>query len=68
MPLFEVVIIEKPTQKAAEEGAVEKLILGPLSVIAPDATTAGINVVADTLLDKAVKIDRKRMDVLVRPF
>ena len=64
MPLFEVAILEKPTKKEQEEGKSERLVLGPVSVIANDPQSAAISAV----MDKNVEVDRSRMEVLVRPF
>lgn len=65
MPLFEVAILEKPTQKEAEEGKSERLVLGPKAVVANDPQSAAISAVLDG--DKP-SVDRSRMEVLVRPF
>lgn len=65
MPLFEVAILENPTSKEAEEGATERLILGPVCVVSPDEQSAAIVAVMDA---EGIKIDRSRMQVLVRPF
>lgn len=65
MPLFEVAIIERPTKKDAEDGKVERLVMGPRAVIASDSQSAAIAAVLDG--DK-FEIDRTRMQVLVRPF
>lgn len=40
MPVFEIVIIEKPTKKVAEEGGIERLIYGPKAVVAKDGQAA----------------------------
>lgn len=64
MPLYEVAIIEKPTKKEAEDGAVEKLILLPTPVIARDSQGAGIAAVVKAKLE----VDLQRCEVLVRPF
>ena len=66
MPLFEVAIIEKPTKKDAEDGAIEKLVFGPKAIIARDPNSAGIAAVMSDV-DKP-KIDLNRAEVLVRPF
>jgi len=66
MPLFEVAILEKPTEKEKEDGKSERLVLGPKPVVASDAQSAGIVAVMDT--DEMPKIDKNRMEVLVRPF
>jgi len=66
MPLFEVAVLEVPTKKEQEDGAMEKLVLGPIAVVARDAQGAGIAAIMkggsmpDFNLEKA--------QVLVRPF
>lgn len=65
MPLYEVAIIEKPTEKAAEDGAVEKLLFGPKAVIAKNEQAAALGAVRGEL-PKDANLDR--MEVLVRPF
>ncbi len=65
MPLFEVAIIEKPTKKEAEDGAVERLVFGPKAVIARDSQGA---VVAAILGDDKPNVDMNKAEVLVRPF
>jgi hypothetical protein len=67
MPLFEVAILELPTKKEIEEGlATEKLVFGPKAVVARDAQSAGISAVLDEASD--IRVNRDRMQVLVRPF
>jgi len=66
MPLFEVCIIEKPTKKAAEEGALEKLMVEPKLIIARDAQAAGFEAVFGATISP--EADRTRLEVLVRPF
>ena len=65
MPLFEVAILERPTKKDAEEGTTEKLVFGPKAVVATDAQSAAIAAVLD---GGEIKVERSRMEVLVRPF
>jgi len=65
MPLYQVAILERPKSKDAKEGELEKLILGPVAVVAVDEQAAAISAVMDA---QDVKIDRTRMEVLVRPF
>ena len=70
MPLFEVAILELPRKnKKDEEGntEVEKLMLGPVWVVAKDPQGAAISAVLDNA-KTAEGIDRARMQVLVRPF
>lgn len=64
MPLFEVAILERPTQKELEEGAQERLVFGPEAVIANDSQSAGIVAV----MGEDINVDKSRMEVLVRPF
>lgn len=64
MALFEVAILENPTPKEAEEGAVEKLVMGPKAVVASDQQSAAIAAIMDEQLD----VDKSRIQVLVRPF
>lgn len=66
MPLFEVCIIEVPTRKALEDGALEKVVVEPKLVVARDSQSAGFDAVFGATLDPAV--DRTRLEVLVRPF
>ena len=59
--LFEVAIIETPRKKDGQE----RLALKPTFVIAKDSQSAAIAAVME---NKTLKIDRQRMQVLVRPF
>lgn len=63
--LFEVAIIERPTKKEAEDGAVEKLVFGPTAVIARDSQGAVLAAIMGP--DKPV-VEMARAEVLVRPF
>jgi len=66
MPLYEVAILEKPTQKQIEDGhELERLVLKPTAVVANDPQSAAISAVLDGGI---TDIDRSRMEVLVRPF
>ena len=67
MPLFEVAIMEVPSAKEQEEGAKEALVFGPKFVTAKDSQAAALNAVMDNATDVA-KINKDRMQVLVRPF
>ena len=64
MPLFEVAILERPTKKAREDGAGEKLIFGPEAVVAADPQSAAIG----ACMNRNLKIDLTRSEVIVRPF
>lgn len=64
--LYEVALIEKPTAKQLEEGAVEKLILPPTAVIAKDDKAAAV--MAVVLNKEKIEGDLSRVEVLVRPF
>lgn len=67
MPLFEVAILEKPTPKESKDGAVEKLLLGPIPIVAQDIQAAGF-VAAFKNKDMLGDTDPSKMVVLVRPF
>lgn len=67
MALFEVAILETPTKKEREEGASERLVFGPKAVVANDGQAAAITAVL-TGTDELAKVDKQRMQVLVRPF
>lgn len=67
MPLFEVVILEHPTPKAAEAGEVEKLVFGPTPIVAPDAQSAAIAAVMGDPT-KLAEVNKSRMQVIIRPF
>jgi hypothetical protein len=68
MPLFEVAIMEMPSKKEIDEGTgQEKLVFGPVCVVAKDGSTAAMRAVLDNP-EKAVLIDKSKMAVLVRPF
>jgi len=64
MPLFEVAMLEVPTEKQAKDGAVETLLVEPTAVVAPDGQSAAIQVA----MKVALKADMARVKVLVRPF
>lgn len=66
MPLFEIAILQKPTKKEAEEGATEKLIFGPKSVIARDEQAAGFAALMGAEVPR--DLDMNRAEVLIRPF
>jgi hypothetical protein len=65
MPLFEVAILERPTSKEEEDGKSERLVFGPVAIVASDSQNAAIAAVMD---GKDITVDRARMQVLVRPF
>jgi hypothetical protein len=67
VPLFDVAILQKPTKKEIEDGSgVEKLLYGPVTVVARDAQTAAITAILAEAAPKG--IDMTRAEVLVRPF
>lgn len=66
MPLFEVVILESPTPKQIEDGASERLIVGPVCKVAKDAQSAAMLVAVGN--SDIANINPDRMQVIVRPF
>lgn len=65
MPLYEVAILEEPKKGSKDDEAYEKLVFGPIAVVAKDPQSAAIGAVLDA---KDISVDRNRMQVLVRPF
>jgi hypothetical protein len=64
--LYEVALIQQPTQKEKEDGAQESLVMQPTPVIAKDPQSAGVAAVMQNR-DK-ITCDISRVEVLVRPF
>ena len=66
MPLFEVAILETAKKKEDQE----RLVLGPIAVVAGDPQSAAISAVMEDANSKRLlnDIDKTRMQVLVRPF
>ena len=64
--LYEVAILERPTKKEAGEGQNERLVFDPKAVVAHDPQAAAISAVLDEGAN--IKVDRSRLEVLVRPF
>lgn len=74
--LYEVAIIERPTPKAAEDGACERLVFGPAAVVAKDEQGA-VLAAAELMHDREQKLSddtptesvpTANLEVLVRPF
>lgn len=65
MPLYEVVILEIPKPKNAKNGKLERIVVEPTTVVALDAEAAGFEVAMNS---NDLIPDRKRMQVIVRPF
>lgn len=67
MPLFEVAIIEKPSLKEIEDdSSLEKLIFGPVAIIARNPESAGTAAIAEHGIPDGIR--KERIEVLVRPF
>lgn len=64
--LYEVALIQQPTQKEKEDGACEVLVMAPTPVIAKDEQSAGVAAVMQK--KDEIKCDISRIQVLVRPF
>ncbi len=62
--LYEVAAITKPTTTELEGGAMPRIVLEPMTIIAVDETSAVLKVVQEKLVGK----DLNRIEVLVRPF
>jgi hypothetical protein len=64
--LYEVAILQTPTENEQKEGKGETLILAPTPVVATNDRAAGVKAVLDNK-DK-ITADLSRVNVLVRPF
>ena len=64
MPLFEIVILEKPTENDAKEGGQERLVFGPKYYVAKTEQAS----VLMAMRDETPKFDINRAEVIVRPF
>lgn len=64
MPLFEVVVLEKPSEEDERKGRMERVVWGPEHVIASDTQNACIQI----FMENDIKVVNSRMQVLCRPF
>jgi hypothetical protein len=65
MPLFEVALLQLPSENEKKEGKLEKLLMNPTPVVATDAQTAGAKAIRQA---KDLPEDIDNIKVLVRPF
>jgi hypothetical protein len=65
--LFEVAVLVTPTVNEKEEGKLEEIVLHPQFIIAADAQSASMQVIMDNT-EALTKVDKSRLQVLVRPF
>lgn len=66
--LYEVALILEPSKKEKEDGEKEKLIFGPVSLIAKDEQTAGIKTILKAKDEGLLTCNFDQVKVLVRPF
>lgn len=65
MPLYEIAVLKKPTQKQRDEGTgKEELLMAPTAIVAPNEMTA----VAKAMQAAEGNIDLDTAEVLIRPF
>lgn len=65
--LFDIVIIEKPTKKQEEDGALEKILFGPKTIPARDKDHAKTLALLHSEFT-AGDATKSRVEVIVRPF
>lgn len=65
--LYEVAAVLEPTPKEDEDGKLEELILGPITVIAANPEAAGMTVILNNATEFSKK-DPSRVKMLIRPF
>lgn len=64
--IYEVIIVEVPSAKEQETGAVERIVVGPVSI---SATSKEAAIVAASGMSKITPLpDANRLKVIVRPF
>lgn len=70
MSIYSVIVIEHPTKKDRDENdADERIVLGPVCVVAKSSSRAGSKVViANAELFKDFESDPDRLEVIVVPF
>jgi hypothetical protein len=67
MPVYEVIIIEKPTDSEMDDGVLETIVLEPVLLVAKDEKSASMKVLLDNKELLSQK-DAGRLEVMVRPF
>lgn len=65
MAVYEVLAVENPTKKEAEDGAQERIVFGPKVIVAKSEQAAAITAVIG---EKLEGVDQTRLQVNVRPF
>ena len=63
--LYEVAIVEEPTNKSKDSGQIEKLLLPPTPIIAKNEQAAKLAAIKKI---KLADTDTERLAVLIRPF
>lgn len=66
MPVFEVVIVLKATEKEIKDGKPKETLLYQKTLIAKDETTAGMHAIRGEGVPPDLDLDRA--DVMIRPF
>jgi len=66
--LFEVAVIEVPSVREQEAGIQERLVLGPVAVVAKDKDGAIAAAMRQAEGSPAAKWEPAKAEVLVRPF
>ena len=67
MPVYEVLVLKKPTQTERLDGKLEELIVPITPVIASDEKSASMKIMMDNQ-DVIKEHGTDRLEVLVRPF
>jgi hypothetical protein len=65
--VFQVIIIEEPSKNEMDDGVMEKLILGPITVVAKDRDSAGALVCMEHA-NELKDVKKERMKVLTKSF
>jgi hypothetical protein len=65
--LFQVAVVERPTEKEEEDGAVEKILVEPTTIVAKSQNAVAMKIVQEHS-SKLRDADPDRVDILIRPF
>lgn len=65
--LYQVAILEKPSKKERDEGASERLVMGPVPQVAGNEQSAAVLAVTEHH-EKLDGVNPDRMEVIVLPF
>lgn len=66
MKAFDFIIIKHPTKRERDNGGVDKILVGPKTILAPDQN--GASMLAGREIPEAELVNLGQLEVAVRPF